>query len=123
MQETRVRSLGWEDPLEKGMTIHSSILAWRNPWTEKPGGLQVVGSQRVGHDCVTNTHTHTRTAGGLLSSGDYQANGGCHGEEKMFVAALSLYPKKNLEGKSEVCERYSVAFAMEFDSSFFSLSP
>ena len=41
----------------------------------------------------------------------------------MFVAALSLYPKKNLEGKSEVCERYSVAFAMEFDSSFFSLSP
>ena len=92
MQETRVRSLGWEDPLEKGMTIHSSILAWRIPWKEKPGGLQFVGSQRVGHDCVTNTHT--RTAGGLLRSGDYQANGGCHGEEKMFVAALSLYPKK-----------------------------
>ena len=72
---------------------------------------------------LRDSHTHIRTAGGLLSSGDYQANGGCHGEEKMFVAALSLYPKKNLEGKSEVCERYSVAFAMEFDSSFFSLSP
>ena len=50
MQETRVRFLGWEVPLEKGMAIHSSILAWRIPWTEKPGGLQSVGSQRVGHD-------------------------------------------------------------------------
>ena len=44
-----VRSLGWEDPLEKGMTTHSSILAWRIPWTEEPGGLQSVGSQRVRH--------------------------------------------------------------------------
>ena len=50
MQETRVRFLGWEVPLEKGMAIQSSILAWRIPWTEKPGGLQSVGSQRVGHD-------------------------------------------------------------------------
>ena len=64
MRETRVQSLGWEDPLEKGMAIHSSILAWGMPgtekpgssvpawrisWTEKPGGLQFVGSQRVGH--------------------------------------------------------------------------
>ena len=50
MQETRVRSLGWEVPLVKGIAIHSSILAWRIPWTEKPGGLQSMGSQRVGHD-------------------------------------------------------------------------
>ena len=50
MQETRVRSLGWEDPLEKEMATHSSILAWRIPWTEDPGGLQSMGSQRVGHD-------------------------------------------------------------------------
>ena len=50
MQETRVRSLSWEVPLEKGMAIHSSILARRIPWTEKPGGLQSVGSQRVRHD-------------------------------------------------------------------------
>ena len=50
MQETRVRSLGREDPLEKGMATHSSILAWRSPWTEEPGGLQSIGSQRVGHD-------------------------------------------------------------------------
>ena len=50
MQETRVRSLGREDPLEKEMATHSSILAWRIPWTEEPGGLQSTGSQRVGHD-------------------------------------------------------------------------
>ena len=50
MRETRVRSLGREDPLEKEMVTHSSILAWRIPWTEKPGRLQSMGSQRVGHD-------------------------------------------------------------------------
>ena len=49
-QESWVRSLGQEDPLEKGMAIHSSTLAWRIPWTGEPGGLQSVGSQRVGHD-------------------------------------------------------------------------
>ena len=50
VQETRVRSLGWKDPLEKEMTAHSSILASRIPWTEKPGRLQSMGSRRVGHD-------------------------------------------------------------------------
>ena len=45
MQETWVHSLGWEDPLEKGMATHSSVLAWRIPWTEEPGGLQSMGSQ------------------------------------------------------------------------------
>ena len=49
-QETWVRSLSQEDPLEEGMATHSSILAWRIPWTEEPGGLQSAGSQRVGHD-------------------------------------------------------------------------
>ena len=52
MQETGVQSLGLEDPLEKEMAIHSSILAWRIPWTGEPGGLQSMGSQRVGHDWV-----------------------------------------------------------------------
>ena len=47
--ETWVRSLGWEDPLEEGMATHSSILAWRTPWTEEPGRLPSMGSQRVGH--------------------------------------------------------------------------
>ena len=50
MQETQIRSLGWEDPLEEGMTTHSSIHAWRIPWTEEPGGLQSMGLQRVGYD-------------------------------------------------------------------------
>ena len=50
MQETWVQLLGWEDPLEKGMVTHSSILAWRTPWTEEPGGLQSMRSQRVRHD-------------------------------------------------------------------------
>ena len=50
VQEMQVQSLGREDPLEKGVATHSSILAWRIPWTEEPGGLQSVGSQRVGHD-------------------------------------------------------------------------
>ena len=64
MQETRVRFLGQEDPLEKEMAVHSSILAWRSPWTEKSGGLQFMGhkewdtTERLTH---THTHTHTHT--------------------------------------------------------------
>ena len=50
VRETRVQSLGWEDPLEKEMATHSSTLAWKIPWTEEPGRLQITGSQRVGHD-------------------------------------------------------------------------
>ena len=49
MQETQVRSLGQEDPLEKGMATRSSVLAWRIPWTEEPGGLQSLGLHKVGH--------------------------------------------------------------------------
>ena len=50
IRETRVRSLGWEDPLEKEMEAHSSTIAWKMSWTEEPGRLQSMGSQRVGHD-------------------------------------------------------------------------
>ena len=50
MQETRGRSLGWEDSPEKKMAAHPSTLAWKIPWTEEPGGLQSMGSERVGHD-------------------------------------------------------------------------
>ena len=50
LQETRVRFLGWKDPLEKGVATHSSVLAWRIPWAEEPGVLRSMGSQRVGHD-------------------------------------------------------------------------
>ena len=58
MQETWVWYLGWEDPLEKAMATHANILAWKISWTEEPGGLQSMGSQRVGHDWATE-HTHT----------------------------------------------------------------
>ena len=61
MQETWVWSLGWQDPPENGMATHSSVLAWRIPWTEEPGDLQAMGSQRVRHGWVTHTHTHTHT--------------------------------------------------------------
>ena len=57
-QETQVRSLGWEYPLEEGMAPHSSILAWRIPWTEEPGEIQPIGSQRVGHDWHNWACTH-----------------------------------------------------------------
>ena len=58
VRETWVQSLGWEDPLQKGMATHSSILAWRIPWTEEPGGLQSMGLQRIGHDSETKHTTH-----------------------------------------------------------------
>ena len=62
MRETRVRSLRWEDPLEKEMATHSSPLAWRIPWREEPGRLQSMGSQRVGHDWATSlTHSLTHS--------------------------------------------------------------
>ena len=61
MQETQIQFLSQEDILEMEMATHFSIFAWRIPWTEEPGGLQSMGLQRVGHDWVTNTHTHIHT--------------------------------------------------------------
>ena len=61
MQENRVRSLGWEDFLEKEIATHSSILAWRIPWTREFGGLQSMGLQRVGHDWATNPSNRHKT--------------------------------------------------------------
>ena len=59
-QEMQVGSLGREDPLKEEMATHSSVLAWRIPWTEVPGGLQSMGSQRVGHDSATE-HPHMQS--------------------------------------------------------------
>ena len=59
MQETRVRSLGQEDPLKRKMATHSSILAWEIPWTEEPGGLQSMGLRKVGDGFVMRTHIYT----------------------------------------------------------------
>ena len=61
MQNTWVQYLGWENPLEKEVATHSSILAWRTPWTEELGRLQSMGSQRVGHDSMINS-----SSGGLM---------------------------------------------------------
>ena len=74
MWETWVRSLGGEDPLEEGMATHSSILAWRIPWTEEPGGLQSIGSQRVGHDWSTKHVTQHDLAAPFLGSGNENTN-------------------------------------------------
>ena len=69
MQETWVWSLGWEDPLEEGMETKSSIFSWKIPWTEELGGLQSMGSQRVGHDWSDWAYTH-----GKLKEGNKQAS-------------------------------------------------
>ena len=63
MQETQVQSLGWEDPLEKEMVTHFSIPAWETPCTEKPGGLQFRGSQRVRHDIVSKQQPQAQSRG------------------------------------------------------------
>jgi len=74
MQETRVRSLGQEDPLEKGMATHSSILAWRIPWTEETGRLLFMGSQRVRHDQATNVFTFMWIWAAILANTKEYAN-------------------------------------------------
>ena len=74
LQQTKVRSLGWEDPLKKGMATHSSILAWRIPWTEEPGKLQSRGLQTIAQDWATNTHTHTPGAVDTSTNKNKQKN-------------------------------------------------
>ena len=66
MQEMGIQSLSQEDPLEKEMATHSSILAWKIPWTEEPGGLQSMGSQRVGQDLVTKQQNNARELWNIL---------------------------------------------------------
>ena len=70
MQETRVQSLGQEDALEKGLDTHSSILAWRIPWMEEPGGPQSMGSQRIGHNWSDLAPGHTTSSFSILPSMD-----------------------------------------------------
>ena len=75
MQEMQVSSLGWEDPLGKEMATHPSILAWRIPWTEEPGGLQSMGSQRVGPDLVSQLQQQFITITCLLEFVSTSSNG------------------------------------------------
>ena len=74
MQEMWVQSLGWEDPLEKEISIHSSILAWRIRRSEEPSGLQSVGLQSVGHNWATNTFTNTFTVLFYMTENIYNEN-------------------------------------------------
>ena len=69
MQEMQVRSLGWEDPLEKEMATHSRILAWEIPWTQEPDGLQSMGLQRVRHDLATTTDIRLLLCDHVIFSG------------------------------------------------------
>ena len=84
MQETWVQSLGWEDPLEKEMATHYSILAWRIPWTEEPGRLQYMGSQRVGQDWATSLLLSENKEGITVDKriwlGERQTSSLCHGD-------------------------------------------
>ena len=90
MQDTWVWSLGWEDPLEKGTATHSSILAWRMPWTEEPGRLQSMESQRVRHHWVTFTFTWYPALGLLEQSGV----GGAHQVAyEILVPWLGIEPR------------------------------
>ena len=66
-KETWVRPLGWEDPLEEEMANHSSVLAWKIPWTEEPGGLQSMGLQRVGHNLATEQQQQQAKLGGKIT--------------------------------------------------------
>ena len=114
MQETRVLFLGWEDPLEKDIATHSSILAWKIPWMENPGSLQSMGSQRIGHDWVTSLSSlfiwpigssslrgiildterdaMTCTPGRVVQSADQELSWGCQSVSPGFLhAGLSLW--------------------------------
>ena len=88
--QTWVWSLGGEDPLEKGMATHSSILAWKIPWTEEPGGLQSTGLQRVGHDRAAE---HARTSSCKMNPiiGELFVTGFCFKGSSMYVAIFCSY--------------------------------
>ena len=102
MQETRVWSLGWEDPLEKKMATHSSILAWKISWKEELGGLQSMGSQTVWHDWATNTYLLTiklKFLTALRSESNltyYMATGQIAGRGQGFEAGVLMIGSQSL---------------------------
>ena len=97
-----VRSLGGEDPLEEGKATHSSILAWRNPWTEEPGGLQSIGSQRVGHDWATK-HSTVNSRAAILKWVSLEPWGPLHLSSNNWkrdgAAVLYFQQKQNKDGQ------------------------
>ena len=110
MQGSWIWSLGQKDPLEKGMVIYYSILPWRIPWTEEPGGFESMESQKVGQDWAQHTHTHTRVIeeGGLWSL--EQRWGGRNGHAKPrrwceYSTVSWRFTHKSMEKKSRVEKR------------------
>ena len=98
MQETQVLSLGREDPLEKEMVTHSSILAWRIPWMEEPGGLQSMGLQRVRHNWATSLHftsLHFRLCAQKSPTGKMTSDPGPKGSKW-----INLLDKENVPGRA-----------------------
>ena len=106
MWETWIQSLGGEDPLEKGMSTHSSILAWRIPWTEESGGLQSMSLQRVGHHCATTQPSHIspqyEEPSSILREVDH-----CSGNKRV-MACYSII--------SEACQGFLLLFISNFNS-------
>ena len=96
MWENWVQSLGWEDPLEKEMAIHSSTIAWKIPWTEEPGRLQSMGSPRVRHDWATSLHlsksciTVAEKLGEWLCRKEKSLNGKCLYKQKLTVVCTAF---------------------------------
>ena len=99
MRETQIWSLGWENPLEKGMVTHSSIPGWRIPWMEEPGRLQSTGWQRAGHDWATNTFTYF-----ILVSTSFQS--ALHLQD----SSMFIYPCVLVVHSSSVVEWYSTVW-------------
>ena len=102
MQETQFQSLSWVDPLEKGMATHSSILAWRIPWTEKPVGLQSIRSQRVGYNWVTNTHSCLGVSVNREWISNWFTLWGLGGGDSCL---LPLWESKRRKDQTQMCEK------------------
>ena len=98
MHETQVQSLGQEDPLEKGMTTHSSILAWRITCTEEPGGLTSMGSQRVRHHWVTNTFTFIQWSKNFSNSIHYKRYFISHPVDIFKITSSNIICNKSKSG-------------------------
>ena len=90
MRQTQVQSLSWEDPVEKGMTTHSSILAWQIAWAEEPGGLQSMGSQRVRNNSETNTFTFQGTKEQDKPEGPQNREQKVPGPSRQFVCSPAI---------------------------------
>ena len=116
MQETQVRSLGREDPLEKGLATLASFLVWKIPWTEEPGELQSTGSQRVGHEWLTQTQKNKDLSTGeqLNNSTSIQQNTAWQQKNQLLLPAIWTNLKERKRGQAEkgysVCDSFHMWF-------------